>query len=334
MKTALITGITGQDGSYLAELLLEKGYSVHGIIRRSSDSNHKHIAKIKNKITLHQADLSDSICLAAVIALVRPHEIYNLAAQSHVKISFEAPQHTTDINALGPLRILEAIRALNLNTKFYQASTSEMFGMVQTAPQNEETVFRPASPYGAAKLYAHWLVINYRLGYNIFACNGILYNHESPRRGELFVTRKITKGFVDIAMGKIKPIELGNLDSLRDWGHAKDYVRAMWLMLQQDKPDDYVIATGTQASVRDFCNYSAEYFDIQLEWEGSGVDEFARNKKTGDILVKVNTDFYRPVDVVNLLGDASKARKVLKWQPKYSLKDLVSDMCKSDLDNI
>lgn len=330
MKRAFITGVTGQDGSYLAEYLLDKGYEVHGIIRRNSDSNHQNIKAIKNDIVLHQADLTDGICIGSVLEKIQPDEIYNLAAQSHVKISFNLPQHTADVDALGPLRLLEAIRSLKLNSKFYQASTSEMFGMVESCPQNENTPFRPASPYGCAKLFAHWMLVNYRMGYNIFACSGILFNHESPRRGELFVTKKITRSFANMAAGKNQILELGNLDSLRDWGHAKDYVRAMWMMLQQDKPDDYVISTGKQVSVRDFCNYAANYFGMDLIWEGSGLDEVARNAKTGQILIKVNPDFYRPVDVVNLLGDATKAKTVLGWEPIYSLEDLVNDMCSSD----
>lgn len=330
MNKAFITGVTGQDGSYLAEFLLDKGYEVHGIIRRNSDSNHQNIKGIKNDIILHQADLTDGICLSNILEKIQPDEIYNLAAQSHVKISFNLPQHTADVDALGPLRLLEAIRSLKLNSKFYQASTSEMFGMVESCPQNENTPFRPASPYGCAKLFAHWMLINYRMGYNIFACSGILFNHESSRRGELFVTRKITKAFANMAIGKKQILELGNIDSLRDWGHAKDYVRAMWMMLQQDKPDDYVISTGKQVSVRDFCNYAADYFGIKLEWEGSGLDEVARDGNSGDIIIKVNPDFYRPVDVINLLGDATKAKTVLGWEPIYSLEDLVYDMCSSD----
>lgn len=330
MKKALVTGVTGQDGSYLAEFLLDKGYEVHGIIRRNSDSNHQNIRNIKNEIILHQADLTDGICISSVLERIQPHEVYNLAAQSHVKISFNLPQHTADVDALGPLRLLEAIRSLKLNCKFYQASTSEMFGMVESCPQNEQTPFRPASPYGCAKLFAHWMLVNYRMGYNMFACSGILFNHESPRRGELFVTKKITKAFANIAVGNHQILELGNIDSLRDWGHAKDYVRAMWMMLQQETPDDYVISTGNQVSVRDFCSFAAKYFNMDLVWEGTGLDEIARDNKTGNIVIKINPDFYRPVDVVNLLGDATKAKTVLGWEPIYSLEDLVNDMCSSD----
>ncbi len=331
-KKAFITGITGQDGSYLSELLLEKGYEVHGLIRRVADMDHPNIANVKDRIVFHRGDLTDGLAIHNSLKAVEPDEIYNLAAQSHVKVSFELPHLTTEINALGPLRILETMKTLGLNSKFYQASTSEMFGTDSGSKQaqNEDTHFRPASPYGAAKLFAHWITINYRMGYNIFACNGILYNHESPRRGELFVTRKISRSFANIVLGKQSHIELGNLNSTKDWGHAKDYVRAMWLMLQQDKPDDYVVSTQEQHNVRDFCEMSANYFDIQLEWEGSGADEVARNKKTGDVLIKVNPAFYRPVDVDDLLGDSSKARNVLGWKPEFSFSDLVSQMCESD----
>lgn len=330
MQKALVTGVTGQDGSYLCEFLLNKGYEVHGIIRRNSDSNHVNIKSIKNDIVLHQADLTDGTSLGNILERINPHEIYNLAAQSHVGVSFALPQHTADVDGMGPLRILEAIRSLKLNSKFYQASTSEMFGVVESAPQNENTPFRPASPYGCSKLFAHWLVINYRKGYNIFACNGILYNHESPRRGELFVTRKITKAFANIVKGKQSHVELGNLESLRDWGHAKDYVRAMWLMLQQDQPDDYVVGMGVQHSIKDFCQETAKYFGYNLVWSGTGVDEIGYDEKTEKVLVRVNPDFYRPVDVVNLLSDPTKTRNKLGWQPEYNFSQLVAEMCESD----
>jgi len=333
MKKALITGIAGQDGSYLAELLLDKGYEVHGLIRRSANFDHPNIQNVKDQVKFHNGDLSDSNSIRNLIDKVRPDEIYNLAAQSHVKVSFDMPELTGDTNALGPLRILDSIRSLKMtnDTKFYQASTSEMFGIQKFNPQKEDTPFYPGSPYSAAKLYAYWITVNYRESYKIFGCNGLLFNHESPRRGELFVTRKITKAFANMVLGKQKVLELGNMDSLRDWGHAKDYVRAMWMMLQHDTPDDYVVATGIQSSIRDFCNLTAQYFGITLKWEGSGVDEVARNAATGDIMIQVNPEFYRPVDVVNIQGDASKVRDVLGWKPEYTLQDLVNDMCETDL---
>ena len=333
MKKALITGIAGQDGSYLAELLLNKGYEVHGLIRRSANFDHPNIQDVKDQVTFHNGDLSDSNSIRNLIDKVEPDEIYNLAAQSHVKVSFDMPELTGDTNALGPLRILDSIRSLKLTekTKFYQASTSEMFGIQKFNPQKEDTPFYPGSPYSAAKLYAYWITVNYRESYKIFGCNGLLFNHESPRRGELFVTRKITKAFANMVLGKQKVLELGNMDSLRDWGHAKDYVRAMWMMLQHDTPDDYDVATGVQSSIRDFCNSTAAYFGITLAWEGSGVDEVARNTATGDVMIRVNPEFYRPVDVVNIQGDASKVREVLGWEPQYTLQDLVNDMCETDL---
>jgi len=332
MKKALITGIAGQDGSYLAEMLLDKGYEVHGLIRRSANYDHPNIANIKDKIKFHHGDLSDSNSIRNLIDNVRPTEIYNLAAQSHVKVSFEMPELTGDINALGPLRILDAIRSLKMvdSCKFYQASTSEMFGIQKFNPQKEDTPFYPGSPYSAAKLYAYWITVNYRESYKIFGCNGLLFNHESPRRGELFVTRKITKAFANMVLGKQKVLELGNMDSLRDWGHAKDYVRAMWMMLQRDTPDDYVVATGVQHSIRDFCNYTAEYFGIKLNWEGTGINEVARNSATGEVMIRVNPEFYRPVDVVNIQGDATKVRETLGWKPEYDLHALVRDMCEAD----
>lgn len=332
MKKALITGIVGQDGSYLAELLLSKGYEVHGLIRRSSNFDHPNIQNFKNNVIFHHGDLCDSNNLRNIISDVLPDEIYNLGAQSHVKVSYETPESTSDTNGLGVLRILDTINSLK-NTKqikFYQASTSEMFGIVQACPQDENTLFRPASPYAVAKLYAHWITVNYRESYNIFACNGILFNHESPRRGELFVTRKITKAFARIAAGKQLNLELGNLDSLRDWGHAADYVEAMWMMLQQPEPDDFVISTGVQTSIRKFCELAAAEFGFNLAWRSTGLQEQGYDLNTGKILIRVNPDFYRPVDVVNLLGDSSKAHAKLSWVPKYSLEQLVKEMCDSD----
>lgn len=335
MKKALITGIVGQDGSYLAELLLNKGYQVHGLIRRSSNFNHPNIENFKNQVTFHHGDLGDSNNLRNIITEVLPDEIYNLAAQSHVKVSYDTPEITSDSNGLGVLRILDAVANLrNVKPiKFYQASTSEMFGIVHTCPQDENTPFRPASPYAIAKLYAHWITINYRESYNIFACNGILFNHESPRRGELFVTRKITQAFARINAGTQQVLELGNLDSLRDWGHAADYVEAMWLMLQQDQPDDYVISTGVQTSIRKFCELAAAEFGYQLAWRGQGLQEQGYDVNTGQTLITVNPEFYRPVDVVNLLGSSAKAREKLGWIPKYSLEQLVKEMCESDRNN-
>jgi GDPmannose 4,6-dehydratase len=333
MKKALITGIAGQDGSYLAELLLSKGYEVHGLIRRSSNFDHPNIETFKNRVVFHHGDLGDSNNIRNIIYDVLPDEIYNLAAQSHVKVSYETPETTSDSNALGALRILEGIRSIRTtkDIKYYQASTSEMFGIVQGYPQNENTSFRPASPYAIAKLYAHWITINYRESYDIFACNGILFNHESPRRGELFVTRKITKAFANIVTGRQVHMELGNLDSLRDWGHAADYVEAMWQMLQHDKPDDYVISTGYQTSIRDFCEKTAGYFDIKLAWRGTGLAEQGYDALTGKTLIVINPHFYRPVDVVNLLGDSTKAHTELGWRPKRTLDDLVKEMCAHDL---
>lgn len=336
MKKALITGITGQDGSYLAELLHNHGYEVHGTIRRSSDAYHRNLKIIGTHYILHQTDLSDENSISKCISSIQPDEIYNCAAQSHVKISFDLPINTADINALGTLRLLEAIRQIKPDTKLYQASTSEQFGTTTTVPQNELTTFNPASPYGISKLFAHWSVINYRSAYNIFACNGILFNHESPRRGGLFVTKKITSSFAkiytDIKHGKKhSPVELGNVDSLRDWGHAKDYVEAMWLILQQNKPDDYVISSQSQYSVRDFCNTAGIFFGFDLEWVDEKEREKAIDKKTGKTIVVVNPIFYRPVDVVNLFGDSTKARRVLGWKPKYNFHDLVEEMCRYDL---
>lgn len=332
MKRALITGVAGQDGSYLAELLLDKGYEVHGLVRRTADAAHPNISHIKNHVSLHQSDLSDGNSLRSLIDEIRPDELYNLAAQSHVKVSFNAPVMTSDINALGPLRILDAIHSLKLedHVRFYQACTSEMFGVSKFCPQNETTPFCPGSPYGVSKLYAYWITVNYRESYNMYACNGILFNHESPRRGETFVTRKITRAFARMVLGKQHVLELGNLDSKRDWGHARDYVRAMWMMMQVDRPDDYVVSTGVQSSIREFCKLTAEYYDIDLQWEGTGADEIGRNARTGQVLIRINPAYYRPVDVVNLLGDATKIKETLGWEPNYTLQQLAHDMCESD----
>jgi len=329
MKKALITGITGQDGSYLSEFLLEKGYEVHGVIRRSSLINTDRIDHIFNRIKLHYGDLSDSTNVIRVIQDVQPDEIYNLGAQSHVKVSFETPEYTGQVDALGTLRVLEAVRLLGMENKvrIYQASTSEMFGKVQEIPQKETTSFYPRSPYGCAKLYAYWTTKNYREAYGIYACSGILFNHESPRRGETFVTRKITRGLKAMSEGKQTVLKLGNLNAKRDWGHAKDFVEAMWLMLQQDKPDDYVIATGEQYSVRDFINEAAPYFDMNIEWQGEGLDEIGIDKNTGLVRVLVDDRYFRPAEVDTLLGDASKAKENLGWYPRTSFKELVEDMC-------
>ncbi len=329
MKTALITGITGQDGSYLAELLLEKGYEVHGIVRRSSLINTHRIDHIYNNIKLHYGDLTDSTNIVRVIQEVYPDEIYNLGAQSHVKVSFEMPEYTGQTDALGTLRVLEAVRLLELEDRIriYQASTSEMYGKVQEVPQSETTPFYPRSPYGVAKVYGYWIVKNYRESYGLHASSGILFNHESPRRGETFVTRKIVRGLSSISTGRQNILYLGNLNAKRDWGHAKDYVMAMWLMLQQDEPDDYVIATGKQYSVREFVEEAAPYFGINIIWEGEGIDEVGVDKNTGKVVVKVDSKYFRPSEVETLLGDATKAKKKLGWEPKISFKQLVEDMC-------
>ena len=333
MKKAIITGITGQDGSYLAELLLNIGYQVHGIVRRSSTDN---LVRIKNildndNLFLHQGDLTDSVSITNLIKLVEPDEIYNLGAQSHVQISFDTPEFTAEADGVGVLRILEGIRSAGLTnkTKFYQASTSEMFGKVQEVPQKETTPFYPRSPYGVAKLYGHWITKNYRESYGMFATSGILFNHESPRRGANFVTSKIVLSLNAIKDGKIDTLELGNLDALRDWGHAKDYVYAMWLMLQADEPDDYVIATGEQHSVRDFVNIASKYFGFDIEWQGAGVDEIGIDKNTGKTIVKINPKFFRPAEVETLLGDPRKAERALGWVRKRSFADLVEDMCEN-----
>lgn len=339
MKTALITGITGQDGSYLSEFLLEKGYDVHGIVRRSSVDRKDRIEHLESdpNFHIHYGDMTDSISLVKIVTAIKPDEIYNLAAQSHVKVSFEVPEYTADADAVGTLRMLEAIRMAGLekNCKFYQASTSELFGKVQEIPQSETTPFYPYSPYAAAKQYAFWIVRNYREAYNIFASNGILFNHESERRGETFVTRKITLAAVNIAAGKQDKLYLGNLDALRDWGYAKDYVECMWLILQHDKPDDFVIATGEQHSVREFCTLSFKYAGIELEWQGKGVDEKGIDKKTGKVLVEVSPEFFRPTDVVTLLGNPAKAKATLGWNPtKTSFEELVRLMTENDIKKI
>ena len=329
MRVALITGVTGQDGSYLAELLLEKGYEVHGIIRRTSLINTHRIDHVYDSINLHYGDLTDSTNLVRVIQQVQPDEIYNLGAQSHVKVSFEIPEYTGQVDALGTLRILEAVRLLGMEkkTRIYQASTSEMFGKVQEIPQKETTPFYPRSPYGVAKLYGYWIVKNYRESYGLHASSGILFNHESPRRGETFVTRKITRGLSRISVGQQDILYLGNLNAKRDWGHAKDFVEAMWLMLQQDEPDDYVIATGEQYSVRQFVEEAAPYFGLKIEWVGEGLDEVGIDKLTGKPVIKVDPRYFRPAEVETLLGDSTKAKWKLGWKPKISFEQLVEDMC-------
>jgi GDPmannose 4,6-dehydratase len=348
-KKAIITGVTGQDGAYLAEFLLDKAYEVHGIKRRASLINTARIDHLYEKpqepdqrFFLHYGDMTDASSLQRTIAAVQPDEIYNLAAQSHVAVSFEEPEYTAESDAVGTLRLLEAIRNLGMEkkTRFYQASTSEMFGKVRETPQTETTPFYPRSPYGAAKVYAHWITINYREAYGMFACNGILFNHESPQRGETFVTRKITRGLARIAHGLEQCVYLGNLDARRDWGHARDYVQAQWLMLQQDEPDDYVIATGQQHSVRDFVNTAAKAMGLELEWQGSGEQEHARVAAceraypgigAGDTVVRIDPRYYRPAEVETLLGDASKARDKLGWSPTVSFEDLVGEMAETDL---
>ena len=329
MKVALITGITGQDGSYLAELLLEKGYEVHGIVRRSSLINTHRIDHLYQSVKLHYGDLTDSTNIVRVIQKVQPDEIYNLGAQSHVKVSFEMPEYTADVDGVGTLRILEAVRLLGMEdrVRIYQASTSELYGLVQETPQSETTPFYPRSPYGVAKLYGYWITKNYREAYEMYACTGILFNHESPRRGETFVTRKITQALSKISCGLQDVLELGNLNAKRDWGHAKDFVEAMWLMLQQDAPEDYVIATGVQYSVREFVEEAAPYFGMNIVWKGEGLNEVGIDKNTGRTVVRVNPKYFRPAEVETLLGDASKAKKNLGWEPKTSFKQLVEDMC-------
>jgi GDPmannose 4,6-dehydratase len=339
-KRALITGITGQDGAYLAELLLAKNYEVHGIKRRASSFNTDRIDHLYQdpherdlRMILHYGDLTDATNLIRVIQQVQPDEIYNLAAQSHVAVSFETPEYTANSDALGTLRILEAIRILGLEkkTRFYQASTSEMYGKVQEIPQKETTPFYPRSPYGAAKVYAYWVTVNYREAYGLFACNGILFNHESPLRGETFVTRKITRGLARIKTGLQSCLYLGNLDSLRDWGHAKDYVRAQWLMLQAKEPEDFVVATGEQHSVREFVQRAAAHLDMDVQWEGKGVEERGIDRKTGKVIVRVDARYFRPTEVDTLLGDPTKARTKLGWKPEITFEQLVTEMIEADL---
>ena len=350
MKKALITGVTGQDGSYLAEFLLEKGYEVHGIKRRASLFNNDRVDHIYEdphienaSFKLHYGDLTDSSNLIRIMKEVQPDEVYNLGAQSHVAVSFEAPEYTADVDAIGTLRILEAIRFLGLEqkTKFYQASTSELYGEVQEIPQKETTPFHPRSPYAVAKMYAYWIAVNYRESYGIYACNGILFNHESPRRGETFVTRKITRGIANIAQGLESCLYLGNMDALRDWGHAKDYVRMQWMMLQQENPEDFVIATGKQISVREFVRISAENAGITLEFSGEGVDEIATvtavtgdnapGVKVGDVIVKVDPRYFRPAEVETLLGDPTKAKEKLGWTPEITVEEMCAEMVEHDL---
>ena len=329
LKKALITGITGQDGSYLTELLLEKGYEVHGIVRRSSLINTHRIDHIYKQLHLHYGDLTDSTNIVSVIKKVQPDEIYNLGAQSHVKVSFEMPEYTGQTDALGTLRVLEAVRLLGMenDVRIYQASTSELYGLVQEVPQKETTPFYPRSPYGVAKLYGYWIVKNYRESYGMHASSGILFNHESPRRGETFVTRKITRGLSRVTCGFEDCIYLGNLNAKRDWGHAKDYARAMWLMLQQDEPDDYVIATGKQYSVREFVEKSAGYFGMDIEWQGEGLDEIGIDKNTKRTVIKVSPKYFRPAEVETLLGDPTKAKEKLGWEPEITFDELIEDMC-------
>jgi GDPmannose 4,6-dehydratase len=340
MKRALITGITGQDGAYLAGLLLKKGYEVHGIKRRASLFNTDRIDHLyqdphesDRKFVLHYGDLTDSTNLIRIIQQVQPDEIYNLAAQSHVKVSFETPEYTANADALGALRLLEAIRILGLEktTRFYQASTSELYGLVREVPQNEKTPFYPRSPYAVAKLYAYWITVNYREAYGIFGCNGILFNHESPLRGETFVTRKITRGLARIKLGFQKSIYLGNLDAKRDWGHARDYVELMWLMLQQERPKDYVVATGIQRSVRDFVNVAGKELGFDIRWEGEGLEEKGYDQKTGRCMVAIDPRYFRPTEVESLLGDASLARTELGWAPRISFTEMVAEMAAQDL---
>ena len=340
IKVALITGITGQDGAYLAEFLLDKGYEVHGIKRRSSSFNTDRIDHLYQdphetgrKFILHYGDLSDSMSLVRIIQQIQPDEIYNLGAQSHVAVSFETPEYTADTVGLGALRILEAIRILGLEkkTRYYQASSSELYGEVQETPQKETTPFYPRSPYAAAKLYAHWITVNYREAYGMFACNGILFNHESPVRGETFVTRKITRALSRISLGLQETLYLGNLNAMRDWGHAKDYVEMQWLMLQQDEPDDFCIATGLQFSVRDFVNFAWSHLGKTIRWEGEGMDEKGYDSETGNLIVEVDSRYFRPTEVEALLGDPSKAKEKLGWEPKITFEEMVSEMMESDI---
>lgn len=340
MKRALITGITGQDGSYLAELLLEKGYEVHGIKRRASSFNTDRIDHLYQdphaqvvRMYLHYGDLTDATNLIRIIQQVQPDEIYNLAAQSHVAVSFETPEYTANADALGTLRLLEAVRILGLTgrTRFYQASTSEMYGNATQTPQNERTPFYPRSPYGAAKVYAYWITVNYREAYGMFACNGILFNHESPVRGETFVTRKITRGLARVHVGLEDCLYLGNLDARRDWGHARDFVRAQWLILQQDRPEDFVIATGQQYSVREFCERTARQLGMRLQWRGRGSEECGVDASSGRTVIKIDARYFRPTEVDALLGDASKARQTLGWEPQVSFDQLIDEMVREDV---
>ena len=339
-KKALVTGITGQDGAYLAELLLEKGYEVHGLRRRLSRPNTQRIdhlikdtsARPKGLI-LHHGDMADSTRLTHIVRSVQPDEVYNLAAQSHVQVSFETPEYTTDVDALGTLRLLEAIRLLGMgdHVRFYQASTSELFGQVTETPQNENTPFHPRSPYGVSKLYAYWITVNYREAYGMYACNGVLFNHESPRRGEMFVTRKVTRAAARIALGVDDRLYLGNLEACRDWGHAKDYVEAMWRILQQDEPEDFVVATGKIHTVRQVCEMAFGHTGVDLRWEGEGVEEKGYDRKSGALIVEVDPHFFRPAEVNFLQGDASKARKKLGWAPRYSVQEMIEEMVEHDL---
>lgn len=340
MKKALITGITGQDGSYLAELLLEKGYEVHGMKRRASSFNTSRIDHLyqdshdKNaRLKLHYGDLTDSSNILSLIKKIEPDEVYNLAAQSHVKVSWDCPEYTADADALGTLRLLEAIRSCGLEkkTRFYQASTSELFGLVQETPQRETTPFYPRSPYAVAKLYGYWITVNYRESFGMYACNGILFNHESPRRGETFVTRKITRAAVRIMLGMEDRLYLGNIDAKRDWGHARDYVEGMWRILQQDKPEDFVLATGVTTTIRKFCEMTFKELGMEIEWQGHGVDEKGIDRNTGKVLIEIDPRYFRPAEVDLLLGDASKAKAKLGWQPKYDLEALCREMVKEDL---
>mgnify|MGYP001336977080 CR=1 FL=1 len=340
MKKALITGVTGQDGSYLAELLLEKGYDVHGIIRRSSSFNTGRIdhiinnEKYKDQFFFHHGDVTDASNLNRLLEKIQPNEIYNLAAQSHVKVSFEIPDYTAQVDALGTLRFLDAIRETDINTKFYQASTSELYGKVQEIPQTEKTAFYPCSPYGVAKLYAYWIIINYREAYDIFACNGILFNHESPRRGETFVTRKITLAACRIKEGLQKKLYLGNLNAKRDWGYAPEYCEGMWLMLQQEQPKDYVLATGENHTIREFIELTFKELDIEIDWKGTGQEEQGVDSRTGESIIEVDKKYYRPTEVELLLGDSTKAKKELGWKPKTNLNELIKIMVRSDLEKI
>jgi GDPmannose 4,6-dehydratase len=340
MKKAIITGITGQDGSYLAEFLLNKGYEVHGIVRRSSSLNTQRIEHLttegyseEEKFHLHFGDLSDSNSLNKLIYKIEPNEIYNLGAQSHVKVSFDVPEFTSDVNALGSLRLLESIKEVNSKIKFYQASSSELFGKVKETPQTENTPFNPRSPYAVAKLYAYWITVNYRDAYDLFAANGILFNHESPRRGKTFVTRKITTGISNIMKGKQDKIVLGNIDAKRDWGFAGDYVEAMWLMLQQPEPDDYVVATGETHTVREFCELAFKHVGTELVWEGEGENEKGLDNKTGKELISISSKYFRPTEVDLLLGDSTKTQHKLNWKPKVSFEQLIKMMVDSDLEN-